>query len=284
MSLLSIPVTAYALYTQGVLLKQWCALCLVISGILIAQFVMLTISFEEFIFSKVYMIKAAFTLVLSSVLWITIKKLWKQSLDLKKTKQEFYTFKRNPSFFHFALSEKKIENSKPIPEEHRLIFGNKEASVKIIAITNPFCGYCTEPFKEYMKIISRYDRDVSLEVIFSVAQDPENKATQIALQVIDLYKEEKRKALSSLESWYTNKDIELWFKEFLEPKMSFSFSEETIATHATWCQKQGINYTPETIINNYIYPKGSYNLSDLILFIEDLKEQQQSIMPTVVNV
>ncbi|MEL6811426.1 MAG: vitamin K epoxide reductase family protein, partial [Bacteroidota bacterium] len=84
-SILSIPFILFSYYVQAITLKQWCLLCLIISAVLISQFVVLQIAFTGWDFSLPYILKAFALFSSTAVIWSFIKKLWADSLELPGT-------------------------------------------------------------------------------------------------------------------------------------------------------------------------------------------------------
>ncbi|WP_430411671.1 vitamin K epoxide reductase family protein [Kordia sp.] len=276
LSLVGIPIVLYAIYRQGIVLKKWCALCLLIAGILVLQTGLLASTFSyNWVLNWVYIAKAAGIFGLIYIAWNYCKAYWESHEKLGNTERDFLKFKRNPELFKKMLQEQSVINPDVIPKPLRVVFGNPNGAIQLQGVTNPLCGYCTAAFESYDKLLSTYGDDIRLEIIFNVPKNAENKSTKIAARLVDLYLENPRKSYTALKNWFANRDIDEWHK-------NFGFSENTLVSqvldaHNEWSNINDVHYTPASILNNNFFPK-TYEIKDLPLFIQDiiLETQQDS--------
>ncbi|WP_046756542.1 vitamin K epoxide reductase family protein [Kordia jejudonensis] len=276
LSLAGIPVVLYAIYRQGIVLKKWCALCLLIAGILFLQTGLLASTYTyEWLFDLEYIAKAAGIFGLIYIAWNYCKGYWESHEKLGNTERDFLKFKRNPELFKTLLQEQTVINPGVIPAPLRVIFGNPKGAIQLQGVTNPLCGFCTAAFESYDKLLSTYGNDIRLEFIFNVPENAENKSTKIVSRLVDLYQQDPKKAYIALKEWFANRDIEAWHE-------NFGFSENPMVTqvldaHREWANINGVNYTPASILNNNFFPK-TYEIKDLPLFIQDmiLETQQET--------
>jgi len=268
LSLAGLPVVLYALYRQGVVLKKWCALCLIIAGIIVLQTGLLLAMFDfSWELNTGYIAKAIGIFLLIYIAWMYCKSYWESHEKLATTETDFLKFKRNPALFKKLLEEKSVLNTKVIPEPLRLVFGNPNGAIKLQGVTNPLCGFCTAAFESYDKLMHTYGNDISLEFIFNVPDDAENKSTQIASKLVDLYIEDPKKAYTALKAWFADRDIEEWHKNFghsKNPKVV-----DILNSHREWCNINDVHYTPASILNDNFFPQ-TYEIKDLPLFIQDI--------------
>ncbi|AXG68272.1 vitamin K epoxide reductase family protein [Kordia sp. SMS9] len=268
LSLAGIPVVIYALYRQGVVLKKWCALCLLIAGILILQTALLLATFNFYwYFFTPYIVKLVSIFALLYIGWMYCKSYWESHEKLATTETDFLKFKRNPQLFKTLLEEQSVTNANVIDPQFRVVFGNPEGVIKLQGVTNPLCGFCTAAFEAYDKLMTTYGNDIQLEFIFNVPPNAENKSTQIASQLIDLYTKDPLKSYAAFKDWFANRDVDSWQKKFGISENSMVL--EVLEAHRKWCNTNDVNYTPASILNNQFFPK-SYEIKDLPLFIQDM--------------
>lgn len=274
MSLAGIPIVLYALYRQGVVLKKWCALCLLIAGILVLQTALLLVTFEyAWYFFKEYVISLVSIFALLYIGWTYCKSYWESHEKLATTETDFLKFKRNPELFKTMLKEQAVINPNVIPEQLRIVFGNPNGAIKLQGVTNPLCGFCTAAFESYDTLMNTYGNDIQLEFIFNVPPNTDNKSTQIASQLIDLYIKDPKKSYAALQDWFANRNVDAW-------QAKFGISENTMVleyleAHKEWCDINDVHYTPASILNNQFFPQ-SYGIKDLPLFIQDMILELQS--------
>lgn len=268
LSLAGIPIVLYAIYRQGIVLKKWCALCLLIAGILVLQTGLLASTFSyNWILDWAYIAKAAGIFGLIYIAWNYCKTYWESHEKLGSTERDFLKFKRNPELFKTMLQEQSVLNPNVIPEPLRVVFGNPNGPIQLQGVTNPLCGFCTAAFEAYDKLLSTYENDIRLEFIFNVPKNAENKSTKIAARLVDLYQQDPKKSYQALKEWFANRDIDEWHN-------NFGFSENTMVSqvldaHNQWSNINDVHYTPASILNNNFFPK-TYEIKDLPLFIQDM--------------
>ncbi len=268
MSLAGIPVVLYALYRQGVVLKKWCALCLLIAGILVLQTALLLATFNFFwSLNTLYVVKLVSIFALVYIAWMYCKSYWESHEKLATTETDFLKFKRNPELFKTLLQEQNVLNPNVIDQQFRVVFGNPAGVIKLQGVTNPLCGFCTAAFEAYDKLMTTYGNDIQLEFIFNVPPNAENKSTQIASQLIDLYTKDPAKSYAALKDWFANRNVDSWQAKYGISENTMAL--ETLEIHRKWCSINDVNYTPASILNNQFFPK-SYEIKDLPLFIQDI--------------
>ncbi|WP_298516912.1 vitamin K epoxide reductase family protein [uncultured Kordia sp.] len=276
LSLAGIPVIIYALFRQGVVLKQWCALCLLIAGIVLLQTALLlvTYNYSWYLFTP-YIVKLISIFALVYIAWDYGKSYWESHEKLATTETDFLKFKRNPELFKTMLQEQSVLNPNVISKELRVVFGNPNGAIKLQGVTNPLCGYCTAAFESYDKLVSTYGNDIQLEFIFNVPPDEKHKSTQIASRLVDLYTQDPAKSYAALKEWFANRNVETWQEKFGISENAMAV--EVLDTHREWCNINDIHYTPASILNDQFFPK-TYEIKDLPLFIQDmiLETQQES--------
>ena len=153
-----------------------------------------------------------------------------------------------------------------------------------MAITNPLCGYCSKPFETYAKLLEQYPEDIHFSVVFNVPSGVTNKATQLTLQIIALYQQNKTLAWEALLAWFKEKDVESWTLKYAQKQEITATSIlEIVTNHKGWCVQNDLYYTPETIINNQLFPKDPYQINDVLFFIDDLilDTQKEGFIPVI---
>lgn len=270
-SALSIPVVIASLYLQAFVLKQWCLLCIITSWILVAQFGVMLIAFSGWDFSVSYTLFSVFIAIWVTIGWMQVKNLWNHKVQHQSVRQDYFRFKRNENLFQQSLYATTTIHTKDITSSYALSFGNENANTKIVAITNPLCGYCSTPFETYAQLIEQYPDDIHLSVVFNTPSDVTNKATQLTLQIIALYQQNKILAWNALLEWFKEKDMESWTQKYVQKQeITATYILEIVTNHKGWCVQHDLYYTPETIINNQLFPKDPYQISDVLFFIDDL--------------
>ncbi|PHS67153.1 MAG: hypothetical protein COB12_04465 [Flavobacterium sp.] len=272
LSIISIPIIFYSLYSQAFIIKKWCPLCLGIVSILISQIVVSFISPTSINFNLLFFIKSFAIIASMYLIWIISKKMISKALKLEPLKVEYFKFKRNENLFLTLLTKEKRKTETFIEASSRITFGNPDAKFEIVSVTNPLCGFCTKAFESYDSLLKTFDNKLKLTVVFNVSsENTENPATQISQRIIEIYQLNKEDAYKALKNWFEIKDVDKWQEAYNKPTMLSNY--ESLNSHYNWCLENDISYTPATLIGNYFFPK-EYEVKDLSLFIDFLIEAQ----------
>lgn len=272
LTLFTLPVTLYSIYYQAYKVKKWCFLCLGIVSIMWAQSIISILGFKPN-FELIPIIITFFSLSLITAFWLFQSELLKSNKALKVSKVKYFKFKRS-----FELFNTQLNNTQPIPTTISLgnetTFGNRQSTTNITVITNPLCGHCKSVHKLIEQILKRCSQDVKITVRFNTnLKHIDNKATQIALRLVELYHLNQDTCLEAMHDIYGDTSTADWFKKWSTCSDQEKYME-TLQNHGDWCQTHSINFTPELLVNGRSYPK-MYDRNDLIYFIEDLVELGQ---------
>ncbi len=269
LSLGAIPVIFYSLYYQYFVVGKWCPLCLSIAAVLSLQAAaVLFADLPAFLFDfrnlLLFLISFLTTLISASFLLPIIRR----KTSLEKLEIEHYQFKRKFSLFNAIYSNTEaLEMIPPIAGE--IVFGEREAALELILITNPFCYFCKQMHQDLQAFLKQAPEDIRVIIRFNVdPEKKENKVYRITSALLDIYNREGREAIMNAlhEVYAENVDLEKWMQDREKTQTSY---EEILTTQRSWCQANDINFTPVLIVNGRPFPK-EYDKGDLVYFMEDL--------------
>ena len=265
------PILMYSVFYQWRVLKKWCLLCLGIAGIFSLQFALTFFTFESVTFPVNSALYFALTFGLMLFSWTKLKPVLTSNKELKSSQITFLKFKRNYQLFSMLLKEQQTSTTIEdiLLSEEVMKFGNPNARIKIVAITNPLCGFCKASFNTYSKILEIYGDRVQVNFLFNV--NPNNathEGVQITHKLHELYFSENPKtSFNALSDWFENREVKSWQKKYgISDNSNYA---AYIEFQNNWCKSNTINYTPATFINNRLFPR-EYEIGDLIFFIDDL--------------
>ncbi|WP_103071255.1 vitamin K epoxide reductase family protein [Aquimarina sediminis] len=271
-SLLVVPITLYSLYYQHNVVKKWCLLCLSIVGVLWLQALISLLANTYFISIELTDIVVLGVIGVSSLLgWSYIKPIIAEVKDLREEKIAGVKFRRN-----FALFERMLNKSPGldtrINESQEIVLGSLTSDLEIVVITNPFCGHCRPVHKHIEEILNRYENDVKVIIRFNVnAQNTQSEVASITSRLLEVYNiKGEKKCMKAMTDIYGGEKPDTWYKKWGNCQEKEKYTLELKKQH-NWCMKNAINFTPKVLINGQSFPT-EYKLSDLIFFIEDLKE------------
>ncbi len=277
--LLSLPIVFYLIFHQAIMAKKYCPLCLVISITIICLN-------GTFFFTDGFLgisVLEIFELFFILVLLIPIYFYQKNIIVTKKINQEELDmarkFKRSPKIVKLLMNDNnKIINNQKF--ENEIVLGKNEAKNKIIAFTNPLCGYCEAAFKSYINILS-INSNVKFYIRFNGNINDENSlVTKISLRLIEIAQNEgSTQFINAYLSWFEVHDFKFWFEKFGEPRLSKD-AVILLEEHRNWGRYNLIDYTPTTIIQDKVFPT-IYDYSDLLYvfnYIIDYQNDKTNFM------
>jgi len=189
---------------------------------------------------------------------------------------EFYTLKKDLNIFKAILANSRTIDTTVLPNSLKISFGSETPALEIDAFTNPTCGYCSDSFKVYYKLLKSDSQRIRVNLIFNVPfENQQNISTKIAAKAIKLYFEgNKYESLEMLNKWFSDRNSQQWLKLYDKPEPISMAINQTLEAHRNWGSSNGINYTPATIINGQVFPD-NYKIDDLYLLAGDLVIEEE---------
>jgi len=273
-SAVAFPITIYSIYYQYAVVKKWCMLCLGIVAILWVQITIGLLEINTIItitFSKLTMAIIMFGFLTALSIWYFLAPNLEMLIELKKSKINYFKFKRNFNLFQTLLNKQKAIDT-TISTASEIVFGNRQANLQLTIITNPFCGHCKAVHTLVEDVLKKYCDLVRITVRFNInTNDIESDIVKITSRLLEIYnKKGSDSCLKAMYEIYKEQNAFNWLKkwgECYEPQQYV----EILKNENRWCKAVNINFTPEILINGRSFPK-EYDRSDLLFFIEDLYE------------
>ncbi len=260
-SLLSIPIIISSFIYQGVILKQWCKLCIAIQGALAVEIVLIFFT-NWYTGSLDFMLLPSFIalLVLPILSWKLLKPILERSKESNFYKRNFLQLKNNLDVFTGLLHKsRKIQYP---TDGMGIIFNSENAKYAVIKVCNPYCGPCADAHPILEELVEK--EVINLQILFTASTDPKDyKAKPVRHFLAVDNQGDKQQTQHALDDWYLaeKKDYETFASKYpmngeLEEQM------EKIKVMRTWCDKEKITHTPTIFINGYELPS-EYKIEDL---------------------
>ncbi|MGH2666905.1 vitamin K epoxide reductase family protein [Flavobacterium sp.] len=261
-----LPIIALLFSYQKFILKKFCTVCLILSALIISEFILLYCFSTVKWFSVKTVLLNLFVFFTSYILIQYSKDIFKQYISSKIELQKLNHSKNKYSIFKsFLLESKKIED---LPMEGVLEIGNASSNVKIIIVLSLFCTPCKLLFNKLLELMNSHEERASFQIVFSSNDDLIN-SRKIIQNLISEYIDFGSVAFKKLLfAWY-NDDKSMIYK----PTEERQDNTDVIDAQSFWIFKNNINSTPSMIINNYLFPR-NYDENDLINFISDLEKDK----------
>lgn len=263
----ALPIVVLSIFYQKKIEKKWCPICLMISAVIILEWIYVTYLYT-LNFSLHNIIVFALLFVCCIWLWSAVKKTLNDQKELKEFQLVGNRFMRNYEIFKNTLV---ATDSFNLPESP-IVLGNKESNTEITIITSPFCGHCKKAHKILENILVSNHDNLKIKILINVNfeyLDEQQKTLVRSLMSIYL-KKGSNSFLEALNDWFDTKNLKSWIE-----KHEFLFDLEQVdyifKQHSIWCANNNFNFTPIFFINDYQYPK-KYNRENLEFFINELVE------------
>lgn len=276
LSMFAVPIIAYSIWLQAYIIKEWCRLCLVVSGILTIQ--ALFFGYLFYIGSLnllgVALHEAIMTLLLFGLTGSSLL-LLKQTVQQKnRAVQNEITaarIKNSPEVFTSLLFRQRQVDISSFKDD--FLIGSMDAPVKLTMAVNLYCGPCKTELEQAKELLSIYPGRVNLSLRFLKSGD--NGETSGLLLKNWLQKVRKQsngvpEGQTLIETWYEVMDAEKFAD--LHPvngEVSDTEAEEYLRAHYNWIKQAGITKTPTTFMNGYELP-AAYRVKDLSVLIPGL--------------
>lgn len=272
LALASLPVILYTVLYQWKEVKKWCTLCLGISGVLLAQFLVLYLADRSVQVPPATYMSVVSLLLLLSIGWRYTKSLVQEHQSFKEEALAYSSFKKEADSFRPLLQAQRQFELSNMDHGSALIMGNPNAKFKLYAVTNPSCTYCRPTFLGYQKLLERYGDRMTLVLRFNVSlEDSSSPTLHIAAHTVAIYKNlGPAKALKALAEWFQEQDFEAWQSNYNQPLETGAIN--ILQQHRDWCNQQELIFTPVSILNEHLLPL-HYNMEDVYYLLEDLLPQ-----------
>lgn len=276
-SLLSLLAIPYSLYLQINVLKKWCPLCIAVSFVLILQALTLSLEQAQSSFDVYELVSLLSSFGSIACIWFLLKPYLNKVKDYDEQNLKLMSFKRNYHLFlsYYSQSEKWDLNMKNTIHWG----GNKYASTRIVAITNPLCTTCFDTEKVLERIIEKFPEKVNVSLQFFVpvdnVKDDRFKVSSAIINARRVLSDEDFKA--KMTEWLDEKRINVW-KEYLVSYESEEEASESIINNSfDWCLNHDINATPTLFINEKRFPM-FYDPIDIESFIDEVINLEETLL------
>lgn len=262
LSLIAFPMVILSAYFQGVIIKNWCRLCLIVQVILIFE---TAISFfGNFHFGVFRLTSFLILIVLTSVplfIWPKLKSLLLSEKEMNSHKRELNRIKNNPKVFQSLLL--KSHKIKTASDTIGISIIQDEARYNVLKVCNPFCGPCGKAHFILEELFER--KQINLQIVFVSGTDENDLRRKPINYFLNIAEMGDQKYLRKvLSDWYGSEERE--FKSFIKKhgvNENLKNQKQKMKAMNTWCAYQNIEYTPTIFINGYKLPL-EYGVDDLV--------------------
>lgn len=204
---------------------------------------------------------AVFLIVLLA--WIKIKPLLSLKKDLLQSKTSLIKFKSQSVIFETLLERSK--KIKVPPVGMGIIFKGESAKHKIVKVCNPYCGPCSRTHSVLEKLYKV--GNIDLQILFSPGGGWEDHRTKTIGHLLAIAEQgDTEQTHRALDDWYGGDKNYVEFASKYVLNGEILRQEHKIATMRSWCDVEGIRYTPTIFVNGHELPP-FYSAEDLIYLL-----------------
>ena len=276
----SISSVFISIYYQWQVIKKWCRPCLVVASLLFLQFTVLAPQLKELSgrnFSFDGSMFFVFLLSLVSAFWLTVRSLLIRNRKIESESFANRRIKNDPRIFIALLKKQRRIDTTPF--ENDLQLGNPDAHWQFVVACSPYCYYCRNAYEILNDMVKRIDIGLTVRFAFSInntEQDISLNAVRYILQLLESSDIGYRKTI--FHDWYETMNLE----EFSASHHLDEGSETVLAglpeLHASWSEKNEIQFTPSIFINGYELP-AQYSTEDLKELFENIDLEEINLVP-----
>lgn len=275
-SFLGFLVALWSIYTQAIIIRQYCILCLGIGTVLIFQFLIVFYIYNGLVFNiqsynpviiNGLLLHLVISLI-SIIILIPIKNLIKINKSNKLKIAELKKWKLDADLY---INEWKKEQLVDISQwENDLILGNPEAPLLVTVACNLYCGPCSRTHKKLDELLSKHRDTVKIQIrLLCNLDEPRDIKTISVSKLLQKYLEIDNNLIlqEMLNDWFEWMNLEKWASKW----QIYSNSDvlEIIKQHSKWVHSHSITYTPTIFVNGRKMPS-RYTIDDFELLIPQL--------------
>ena len=166
LSLLTLPVIAYAIYLQMCIIKNWCSLCLLMHVLLIVN-ILVTAKywFDPWnirILSYIPVYLSVFLVM--ALAWYNLKLLLSQNFAVLAFKERTAAFRSNTEYFDYVLESESARVDMFLTPDMQ--WGRLDATIRVLGILSFDCKYCYTIARDLIRLRDIFADDLMLEIIF----------------------------------------------------------------------------------------------------------------------
>jgi len=286
---LSIPASTAFVFTfflfwyQWRIVKAWCRMCLIVSGLVWLQLGLLT-AFIGSIYNIGFplfreTIQGCLTLLLLSVViascWLPVKIVILKANDGDKSEIDLMKWKRNPNIFFSLLRQQRMVDDTRLWKDD-IVLGNLSAQLQIIVACNPYCGPCAKAHEQFHELLTVYGSQFGLTIRFTVkALDSDDKKTIAVSNILKAWKNYSQGRIKGerepVADWFSEMDVEKFKRKWIGGSEGEENVDELLNRHNQWWKKTTIAFTPTVFMNGFEMPE-QYKVNDLMLILPFIAE------------
>lgn len=268
LNLLALPFIVFSISYQGLVIRQWCVLCLSVMGLLLLEFTGSMLgqfatanALPQLSVAFIPVLNLALILAFVAASWFLLKPVLIQNHESKSYKYELARLKNNREIFESILNKQTHVSG---TEGLGITLGNLQSPNTILKICNPYCNPCAEAHKDLSRILDD-NLNARVQIIYnsSVSHlDAGRAPVRYFMATAQNAELPEMKAL--LDQWYFSKNKNFENFSALHPveEDMLEKQDEKIKAMFAWTRANQITATPTYFFNGRKLPS-QYKITDL---------------------
>ena len=248
LSFFSIPYTLFSIYYQGIILRKWCVLCILIIVLIWLEafigFLYYSINSYNIDFQAKSIFIFSFSFSIPILIWFTIRKNLLQIGYYKNLKYSHARLLNNITIFKSLQNNEK--NIFLDINETEIVIGNINAENTMLMVINPYCSACGREFDDILSLLEKHPDYTKIIVRFIGGNDDTKFFT--SLMLIGQYLNNPVNFTQILKEWFIIKDVKQFILKY--PISHNKLSESILKKHYIWSAQSKIEITPTIFFNN----------------------------------
>ncbi len=265
----SLLFSTYSLFYQRFKAKMWCPFCLGVVAVLLAEFVLITVTFplEDFVLDATSILQVFMGFMVPVIFLLLFKNTAINAKENTKATKELNALKANPKIIR-SLFEGQREMPF-IPQDLEVVtIGKRNAPNSITIVSNPLCTPCANMHARIAHLLA-HNEHINCKVIFLSNPDKNDPGGQFVRKVQSLPKTLQSKAL---DEWYARNDrnFTTWneaYHRYAEREHMPNLQQK----QNEWANQAEATRTPTLFFNGKLVPE-TVKVEDLALQLVHLKQ------------
>jgi len=267
LSALSVPYPLFSIYYQGFVLKKWCPMCLGVQLILIIEFILLLPLFSQFSFAFNTLSDLILIFLVTGIIYTLFILFTREKISNEMHYYRYLGFKKNSDILRILLYNQ-MHYDIPVTETS-LVFGDKDAKLKITAFLSLHCSHCARAFEKIRNML-KDEEDILINLVL-MTSDKKMLTTLYNYHRVG----EDKESLRLLDLWFNADPFSRTrvIDGLCIPEDS-DISGKVNEANGRLFKECNVLGTPTLFINGYKLPN-QYDIDDINYFREVFKEKEE---------
>lgn len=273
LSIVSIPFVLFSWYYQKYVVRTWCRLCLLFSGILFVQWLMFgaawTAAYVELMVPSSFHIGLLTLLLFSAGLSVLMMKaVFRHHSKLSDIGGRAKRVMHSPDVFKLMLTKQRLIDVTPF--ENDILLGCADAPIKLIMGTNLYCTPCKSAHNIIEELLSTYPGKISVALRFVKAGNQMEQGLSCVGYLLGYWlnnvkgrPDAMKRTSEMMHAWFELRDLKKFSNDFPLTDDSDELLKHLERQHYAWIDRNQITFTPALFVNGYQLPS-QYSVEDLL--------------------